>query len=74
MIRIICIGFFIFLLSAVTGQTQEQSSPRERALMERVSGEINGNLICSANVIALQDKIKELEAKVKAAEKPEDVK
>ncbi len=70
MIRFIQIGLALFLLSAATGQTQEQSTPRERALMERIGLEINSNLACSTNVAALQDKIKELDAKLKATETP----
>ena len=59
----------LFLFSVALARAQEQATPREQALMQRVSGEINGNLVCSANTIALQDKIKELEAKLKEAEK-----
>lgn len=62
----------MFVLAVSFGaRGQEQSSPRERALMERVSIEVNGNLACSTNIATLQDKIKELEAKLKATEKPE---
>lgn len=46
---------------------QAATPPRERALMERVGAEINNNLVCSTNVAALQDRIKELESKLKAA-------
>lgn len=68
----VLVNMLVFAIAV--SHAQEQSTPREQALMQRVSGEINGNLVCSANVIALQDKIKELEAKLKATEKPEDPK
>ncbi len=57
------------LMLSSSAIAQEQGTPRERALMERIGGEVNGSLVCSANVIALQDKIKELEAKLKEAPK-----
>lgn len=53
------------LLYPLWGQEQP-ASPRERALMERVSIEINNNLACSTSVQALQDRIRELEQKAKA--------
>ncbi len=61
--------FNMLLFSVALARAQEQATPRERALMERVSGEINSNLVCSAATIALQDKIKELEQKLKEATK-----
>ncbi len=65
----VCVLLNMFAFLVVTARAQEQSSPRERALMERVSAEINGNLVCSTNVAALQDKIKDLEQKLKDATK-----
>lgn len=59
----------ILVLATLPGRAQDIPPPRERALMERVSIEINGNLMCSANVAALQDRVRELEQKLKAAEK-----
>ncbi len=64
----------VLVLFTLPVRSQEQPPPRERALMERVSAEINSNLVCATNVATLQDKIKELEAKLKAAEKLEDAK
>lgn len=62
--------FNLLALSVALARAQEQPpSPHERALMERVSREINSNLICSTNLEALRDKIKELEAKLKEAPK-----
>lgn len=63
--------FTVFLFSVALARAQELSPPRERALMARVSSEINSNLACSTDVAALQDKIRELEQKLKAADKPE---
>lgn len=59
----------IIALATLPSRAQDAAPPRERALMERVSIEINGNLACSANVAALQDRVRELEQKLKAAEK-----
>ena len=59
----------IVVLLTLPARAQDNVSPRERALMDRVSIEINGNLACSTAVAALQDRVKELEQKLKAAEK-----
>lgn len=66
----IWILFNMFLASVVLARAQEQATPRERALMERVGSEVNGNLICVANVVALQDKVKELTAENEKLKKP----
>ncbi len=55
----------ILVLVTLPVRAQDQGSPRERALMERVSVEINNSLVCSTNVAVLQDKIKDLEQKLK---------
>ncbi len=64
MIRVALLSLlFVSIASA------QEAPPRERALLERIGLEVNSNLTCSANVAALQDKIKELEAKLKVAPK-----
>lgn len=59
----------VLVLATLPSRAQDIPSPRERALMDRVSTEINGNLMCSANVAALQDRVRDLEQKLKATEK-----
>ncbi len=62
------IAWEVLMLATLPSRAQE-ISPRERALMERIGGEVNSNIACSTNVVALQDKIKDLETKLKAQEK-----
>lgn len=59
----------IAVLLTLPVRAQDNPAPRERALMERVSIEINGNLACSANAMVLLDRIKDLEQKLKIPEK-----
>lgn len=59
----------IAVLLTVPARAQDIGTPRERALMERVSIEINSGLNCATNVAVLQDKVRELEQKLKATEK-----
>lgn len=59
----------MFMLAGSFGVRGQETSPRERALIERIGIEVNGNLVCSTNIASLQDKIKELETRLKAAEK-----
>ena len=42
---------------------QQQPSPQERALSERVLQELNANVQCRSMVFSLQTRIAELEAK-----------
>ena len=59
----------MLILSVALARAQEQAAPRERALMERVSAEINNNLACATDKQTLMDRIRELEAKLKEKDK-----
>lgn len=56
--------FLLLLALSATPALAQEPTPQVRALSERVMQELNTALTCTANVIALQDKIKELEAKL----------
>lgn len=59
----------IAVLLAFPARAQDNASPRERALLGRISAEINTSLACSTEVAVLQDRIKDLEQKLKTPEK-----
>lgn len=58
------------ILCILSASAQEQATPKERALIERITGELNNNIACSTTVQTLLDRIKELEAKAKSDAKP----
>lgn len=56
---------------AQTPSAPQQDTPQVQALTSRLINEINGNLACSANVIALQDAVKKLNTELAEAKKAE---
>lgn len=55
----------VALLVSGPGRAQEQQpAPRERALLARLSQEINNTIACGTEVGLLQDRIKELEGRL----------
>lgn len=63
----ILLNMFLFSV-ALVGAQEQQASPRERAMLERIRSEVNGNMYCSELVEVLRDRVRDLEAKLKATE------
>lgn len=63
-------------LVAVVAAVHAQSapSPNEEALGKKLMSEIQSGVACSVEVITLQRRLAEMEAKLKAAEKPAESK
>lgn len=67
---------YVILLSLICtpALAQQGPSPAEQALSGKLSQEIGAGLQCTASMISAQARIKELEAQLAAATKPEDQK
>ncbi len=61
----------VLVLLTLPLRAQEQQTPKNRALMERIGIEVNGNLACAEATYALRDRVSELERQLAASKAKE---